>query len=144
MDCSKQNPLPRRQRRLETVFESSPSYFLTICSADRKPVVASDAVDERVRGFVAGSMDRYQVWVDSYVLMPDHIHLIVTVSGDAVIGEWVKAFKAFVAHREFKWQEGFFDHILRGSESRSEKWKYIRMNPVRAGLVTTPDEWLYV
>jgi REP element-mobilizing transposase RayT len=88
-------------------------------------------------------MERYRVWVDSYVLMQDHAHLIVTVAGDAVLSEWVKAFKSFVGKREFQWQEGFFDHILRNDESRSEKWEYIRMNPVRAGLVKNPDDWPY-
>ncbi len=88
-------------------------------------------------------MDRYGVWIDSYVLMPDHAHLIVTVSDKATLSRWVKAFKAFVGNREFQWQESFFDHVLRSDESRSEKWEYIRMNPVRAGLVEHPDDWLH-
>jgi hypothetical protein len=32
------------------------------------------------------------------------------------------------------WQKGFFDHVLRSGESYTEKWHYIRDNPVRAGL----------
>ena len=44
---------------------------------------------------------------------------------------------------EFRWQAGFFDHVLRSDESRSEKWEYIRMNPVRAGLVEEADDWPY-
>ncbi|MDD2239660.1 MAG: transposase [Kiritimatiellae bacterium] len=39
------------------------------------------------------------------------------------------------------WQEGFFDHALRSSESYSEKWNYVRMNPVRAGLVNNAEDW---
>jgi len=39
------------------------------------------------------------------------------------------------------WQSGFFDHALRGRESYSEKWDYVRLNPVRAGLVSKPEEW---
>ncbi len=42
------------------------------------------------------------------------------------------------------WQDGFFDHRLRGNESYEEKAHYIRMNPVRAGLVTEPREWPYI
>ena len=41
------------------------------------------------------------------------------------------------------WQEGFFDHVLRSSESYGEKWEYVRMNPVRAGLCATPEDWPY-
>lgn len=39
------------------------------------------------------------------------------------------------------WQDGFFDHVLRSSESYSEKWNYVRMNPVRAGLVNNAEDW---
>ena len=41
------------------------------------------------------------------------------------------------------WQRGFFDHILRSNESYSEKWNYVRDNPIRAGLVSNADEWNY-
>ena len=98
----------------------------------------------RVRRFVSDSLNRYGVWVDAYVLMPDHVHLIVSMAPAAVaLGEWVKAFKSMVAHREFKWQSGFFDHVLRSDESTWEKWEYIRMNPVRAGLAEKPENWPY-
>ncbi|MFA7257499.1 MAG: transposase [Kiritimatiellales bacterium] len=144
MDSTKQqDSLPQRQRRLTNVFDSTPAYFLTICTKDRKAVLNSETVHERVRKFSEGSMERYSIWVDSYVLMPDHAHLIITVSGNTKLSDWVKSFKAFVGNRKFCWQEGFFDHVLRSDESRSEKWQYIRMNPVRAGLVATPDTWPY-
>jgi len=39
------------------------------------------------------------------------------------------------------WQEGFFDHLIRHDESHSEKWEYVRQNPVRAGLVKQPQDW---
>jgi putative transposase len=41
------------------------------------------------------------------------------------------------------WQEGFFDHLLRSQESYSQKWDYVRMNSVRAGLSGTPEAWPY-
>jgi hypothetical protein len=41
------------------------------------------------------------------------------------------------------WQRGFFDHLLRSSESYSEKWNYVRENPVRAGLVSHANDWRY-
>ena len=39
------------------------------------------------------------------------------------------------------WQEEFFDHVLRGTESYAEKWTYVRENPVRKGLVANADDW---
>jgi putative transposase len=39
------------------------------------------------------------------------------------------------------WQEGFFNHVIRHSESYAEKWEYVRQNPARAGLVVNAGEW---
>lgn len=41
------------------------------------------------------------------------------------------------------WQKGFFDHVLRSEESYSEKWDYVRLNPIRAGLVVQAEDWPY-
>jgi hypothetical protein len=41
------------------------------------------------------------------------------------------------------WEEGFFDHVLRSNESYSQKWHYVRENPVRAGLVRSVEDWPY-
>ena len=138
-------PNPRRQRRLDQLFDTAPSCFLTLCTHERKRRLDNDLIMDRIRRFVSDSFDRYGVFIDCYVLMPDHAHFIVTFSSlsETTVGSWVKAFKAVIAKREFKWQAGFFDHVLRSDESRSEKWEYIRMNPVRAGLVERAEEWPY-
>jgi ABC-type histidine transport system ATPase subunit len=39
------------------------------------------------------------------------------------------------------WQRGFFDRVIRNDESYSEKWNYVRENPVRAGLAAGADDW---
>jgi len=39
------------------------------------------------------------------------------------------------------WQAEFFDHLLRSHESYSQKWEYVRQNPVRAGLVKKFEDW---
>ena len=41
------------------------------------------------------------------------------------------------------WQREYFDHVLRSDESYSEKWDYVRENPVRAGLVRSANDWSY-
>ena len=131
--------------RLERIYKASPSYFLTFCSEGRARVLDNRAVWGRMQAFVEGSPERYGVFVSCYLLMPDHIHLIATFSSptDVCLGDWMKALKRFVGNREFKWQRGFFDHLLRSDESRSEKWEYIRMNPVRSGLVEQSEDWEY-
>ena len=54
--------------------------------------------------------------------------------------------KRMIRELEFSgrvWQEEFFDHVLRSSESYSQKWDYVKENPVRAGLVTSANDWPY-
>ncbi len=41
------------------------------------------------------------------------------------------------------WQAEFFDHLLRSQESYGQKWEYVRQNPLRAGLVQNPEDWLW-
>ncbi|PYK66138.1 MAG: hypothetical protein DME45_13200 [Verrucomicrobia bacterium] len=41
------------------------------------------------------------------------------------------------------WRRGFFDHLIRNGGSYSQKWNYVRDNPIRAGLVVSREEWPY-
>jgi REP element-mobilizing transposase RayT len=87
--------------------------------------------------------------------MPDHIHLFVCGRNDFELGRWmgmlkqclekVAAVTASPTGRRLQkiWQRRFFDHVLRNEESYSQKWEYVRDNPVRAGLVANADDWPY-
>jgi REP element-mobilizing transposase RayT len=91
------------------------------------------------------------VAVGRYVLMPDHVHLFVAFPPTGItLSEWMQSLKSVlgktllrIGFQKPHWQEGFFDHVLRNSESYAEKWEYVRMNPVRAGLCKEPEEWPY-
>jgi putative transposase len=138
--------LPHRLRRLRFVWARDPyaRYYLTICVEGRRRVLANKKIDDRVVAFLLDSPKRYQWWPRWYVLMPDHLHLIVHEGHNAIeLGLWVKALKRLTAQREFKWEEGFFDHVLRSNESETKKCEYIYQNPVRAGLVARPEDWPY-
>jgi hypothetical protein len=64
---------------------------------------------------------------------------------DFVLRQWVRMLKRALSGtipvEPPHWQEGFFDHLIRCSESYAEKWEYVRQNPVRAGLVQDADDW---
>jgi len=91
-------------------------------------------------------------WVGDFVLMPDHFHLFVAVDDTRIsLSNWMKSLKNALSKtlRDSgipapHWQKGFFDHVLRSGESYSEKWEYVRHNPVRAQLVEDPDAWKFV
>ncbi len=78
------------------------------------------------------------------LLMPDHLHAMIAVSGEDSLAGIMGAFKRATAKfAGIEWQKDFFDHRLRSVRSSSQKHDYIRHNPVRAGLVTTADDWPY-
>jgi REP element-mobilizing transposase RayT len=99
-----------------------------------------------------GALDKHGWAVGSYVVMPDHVHFFCTDGEQGVtLSDFIGKWKEWTAKRLKQeadlsgkiWQSGFFDHLLRSAESYSEKWEYVRNNPVRAGLVQNQDDWPY-
>ena len=141
-------------------YSQSGAYFITICTKDRKRVLST------IKTVGAGVLDRPQVVllpcgviaekyihqlhafydfisVDHYVIMPDHIHLLMSVSDDgrsrtpaptkanSVVAQFVSTFKRF-CNREYGeniWQRSYYDHIVRGEQDYREIWQYIDHNP---------------
>lgn len=57
----------------------------------------------------------------------------------------LQSVKSYLAKKQqIRWQKNYFDHRLRNDAALEEKAQYIRLNPVRAGLVTKPEEWPFV
>lgn len=144
--------LPRRPPRLQRVFQhhAAPAYFVTFCTYDRRKWLASDPVHDAFVRFADTAADKFHIAVGRYVIMPDHVHLFVRGGPEFMLGQWIGTLKQSVAKAAGKtaaggtpWQEGFFDHLLRGDESMSEKWEYIRQNPLRARLVEEAQDWPY-
>ena len=90
--------------------------------------------------------------VGHYVIMPDHVHFFAAPEPrakplSAFVGDWKKWTARKIAAVERidppVWQKEFFDHLLRSKTSYSQKWDYVRNNPVRAGLVTSAESWPY-
>ena len=148
-DAATVQPLQKaRLRRLDRVFVDSPIYFVTACTLDRQAILDCELVHDVFRTFCLNS-PQHGAWVGRYVLMPDHLHLFVSVD-QISLSNWLKSFKntlsktlRSVGHEAPHWQKGFFDHLLRSGESYSQKWDYVRENPVRAGLVAISEDWPY-
>lgn len=135
--------------RLDRVFQKYdlPLYFVTLWTNGRRKVLANDTVHCAVSGYGREGEQR-GIALGRYVLMPDHLHLFVAGNIDFDLGLWVRWLKRVVAAavaggRTNLRQRGFFDHLVRNSESCSEKWNYVYQNPVRAGLVRIADQWPY-
>ena len=142
--------LPNRSRPAHTpIIEDGNRAVIvhvTVCTKDRKSVLAKrECVDAIVDAWTQADH-----WlIGRYVIMPDHIHLFCTpgVHQYPPVRRWVEYWKSVAAthwpHPEDGklWQRDCWDRQLRSGESYSVKWDYVRRNPVRANLVTDPDDW---
>lgn len=137
-----------RLQRLTRVFTDTPLYFVTLCTHARRPILADESSHAVFRAFCAAG-ETHGIFVGRYVLMPDHMHLFVMFArGSVTLSSWVKSLKNTLSKKwratgisAPHWQKGFFDHVLRSSDSYSQKWDYVAANPVRAGLVARESDW---
>lgn len=74
----------------------------------------------------------------AFVVMPDHLHWLLQITGSADLSRVVQAVKSVIAHRLGGkiWQDGFHDHALRRDEDLLKTARYTVANPLRAGLVS--------
>jgi putative transposase len=142
----------QRPPRLIQVFQryDNPVYFVTFCVHRRASSLANEDVHSAFITFANRALHEFNIAVGRYVLMPDHVHLFVCGGDDFLLGRWIGTLKQALSRGISRskpttqvWQEGFFDHVLRNDESMSQKWEYIRQNPVRAGLVERSEDWPY-
>ena len=126
--------------RLPFIYLDHPVFFLTFCTLHRRATLDNHRIHEQFRSYCIRALD-YNVAVGRYVVMPDHIHLFVCGDLEFDLGIWVRGLKRVVTPERNCWQPGFFDHLLRSVESYTQKWEYVRENPVRAGLVQRAEQW---
>ncbi len=126
--------------------ESDAEYFITVCCRERgKNTLAFPHVAKTIFDAVQAYEQRKLWFVRFMLLMPDHLHGIfdfpLEASMHASFANWKRCHARM---HGIRFQRDFFDHRLRSDESFSQKVEYIRYDPVRAGLVSEPENWPYV
>jgi putative transposase len=135
-------------------YRQAGTYFITICTHGHDPVlgnIVADTMHPNAYGKIA-TADRAQlseqfvsVDLDSYVVMPNHLHGIVILSGTAgdarpSLGCIIGAFKTMSTRhvnewREMPgtplWQRNYYEHIIRGENDLARIREYIAANPAR-------------
>ena len=142
-------PLPQRQRLFHTPppwVKSGEIFFITICCSER---TLNQLANPATFAVMTSALEQYmraaKLWARLFLAMPDHLHVLAAFPADQKMEGVLRNWKRFVAKQAgVDWQDGFFDHRLRQQESLEKSAHYIRMNPVRAGFVTEPEEWRYV
>ncbi|MBQ8567360.1 MAG: transposase [Clostridia bacterium] len=146
----------RKKNRLENYdYSSCGAYFITICTSNRqnyfwKDVGATigrpqDVILSQYGKIVDDAINNIPLkypalMVDHYVIMPDHIHLLLLICADEygrpmvapTMSRVVQQLKGYITKRIGHpiWQKLFYDHVIRNREDYEEHTKYICENPI--------------
>ena len=91
--------------------------------------------------------ERY--WLDCFVVMPNHVHVLLALSTKSSLAKTVHSWKSYSAHKIRRlldrsgplWMSEYFDHVVRSEMQLDHFRRYIRDNPAKARL--RPDEYSY-
>jgi putative transposase len=150
-------------KRLHRYYGSGHLHFITSSCYQRRPLLDTARRRDLFLTILEQVRLRYSFVVVGYVLMPEHIHLLIgepdrgtpsTVMqvmkqrfARRVLGEWRRCPPAqFSLWREALeaghiWQHRFYDFVVSSEVKIVEKLRYIHQNPVKRGLVLSAEEW---
>jgi len=119
-------------------------HFLTFSCFDRRPYLSPPAAMELFEDALERVRLRYHFVVAGYVVMPEHIHLLVNEPARGLLSRSMQALKLSVSMRSRTrpfWQAHYYDFNVSAHDTFVEKLRYIHRNPVARGLVASPDDW---
>ena len=146
----------RKPNRIpEYDYSQNGAYFVTICTEDRKHTLARIVGDgfpvPKPIGTIAENLirqipDQYPtVSVDNYVIMPDHIHILLQISSAFGTGNPSPTLGTIVGWYKYQLtkqanlltgsqgqrilQRSYYDHVIRNQQDYNEIWDYITNNP---------------
>ena len=151
------NNLPERKhlKRIVVFLPESKRviYFVTVCSYKRRKIFITDKPIQVTLESLIKSAESTGWNILNICFMPDHVHLLLSPLQtreqklSKIIQRWKSSSKQRLNSAGIKgsiWQAEFFDHLLRSDESLTDKWNYVEMNPVRAGLSISPEKYPYI
>jgi putative transposase len=121
--------------------DSERTFFVTSIAWRRVPIFRVEARARLLVEVLLGYRDQGKYLLHEFVVMPDHIHLLLTPAGDASLEKAVQFIKGGYSYRLRRvekiqvWQESFTNHRIRDFDDYQRHCEYVRMNPVRARLV---------
>ena len=118
--------------------------MVTFSCHQRKPHLASPATCEIFEHSLERMRQKYDFYINAYVIMPEHVHLLLSEPKKAILAKAIQALKISVSlqqpHRPL-WQHRYYDFNVYSHQKFQEKLKYIHRNPITRGLVAKPEDW---
>ncbi len=125
-------------------------HFVTFSCYHGKPLLA----DPQARDLLVQTLETvrrwYGFWLIGYVVMPEHIHLLLSEPERENLALVLQMLKQMVSRnlppgsrKGPFWQARYYDFNVWSEPKRVEKLRYIHRNPVKRGLVERPEDWLW-
>jgi putative transposase len=133
-------------RGLQRFQQSGQSHFLTFSCYRRQPKLSSpDAYDIFVQ-CLEDTRRRFAMSIYGYVVMPEHVHLLLGEPQHHTLADALKSLKQGVSRRligdaDHFWQKRYYDFNIRNHPQFVEKLSYIHRNPVKRGLCERSEDW---
>jgi putative transposase len=137
---------------------SGQSHFVTFCCYHRHPLLTTDASLRIFESALERVRRSFRLQVYGYVIMPEHVHLLLSEPQRDTLADALKSLKQGVSRRlishhpltpeeglngafQHYWQKRYYDFNIRNYPQFVEKLRYIHRNPVKAGLCEHPEDW---
>jgi putative transposase len=127
------------------------TYFITICAHMQQNLFQRDEVAEIMVATFLKYRDAEEFELHEYVVMPNHIHILLSLSDQQRLSRVIQLIKGGFSHsvREhgivFRavWEQRYYDRQVRDANEYAEFSQYIRQNPVRKHLVANAEDYPY-
>jgi putative transposase len=136
-------------RGLVRFHHSGAFHFITFSCYHRLPLLARSGGYGLFEAELEATRAQYQFVVAGYVLMPEHVHLLVNEPHLRTLATAVQVLKQKTS-RKLKtaeepqfWQRRYYDFVVPSEAKRIEKLRYIHRNPVKRGLAADPSGWCW-
>jgi putative transposase len=119
-------------------------HFITFSCYRLHPYLATQSARNRFEESLERMRLRYRFRVIGYVVMPEHVHLLLSEPESTPLSSALLALKLSVAKLSSQnpfWQARYYDFNIYTSRKHVEKLRYIHRNPVNRGLVYEPIDW---
>jgi putative transposase len=131
---------------LKRFHASAQTHFVTYSCDHRRPSF-TEAIARRVFEAALERVRRsFGLCVYGYVVMPEHVHLLLSEPQQGTLADALKSLKQGVSRRlignaEHFWQKRYYDFNVRNESQFIEKLRYIHRNPVKRGLCVRAEDW---
>ena len=122
-------------------------FFITTVTAQRRPIFRRETTAQLLIETLAHYRDERKFLLHEFVIMPDHIHALLTPAEEISLERAMQFIKGGFSYRLKSrppvWQASFTNHRVHDLEDYEHHREYIRMNPVRARLAERVEEYSY-